>query len=111
MRKPINERFAEFHADNPHVYRELRRLSFELLDAGNEVISMAMLFEHLRFSHLTSRDRSSEFKLDNSYRAYYARLLMEREARLQGRFRLRELTALQRHEDGVFTPHGQGVAA
>lgn len=87
----IEERFEEFHAANPGVYLELRRLSLRLVDAGQTRFGIATVYEALRYSQLQTYGDS--FKLNNSYRALYARLLMEQEPRLAGVFETRQLRA------------------
>ena len=51
-----------------------------------------MLFEVLRWDHLM-RTNAQDFKLNNNYTAYYARLIMETETDLRGIFQTRELRA------------------
>ncbi len=82
------ERFEEFHRENPHVYERLRYMSLELVANGHSRIGMGMLFEVLRWSAMTTRD--GDFKLNNNYRAFYSRMLMENEPELRDVFELRE---------------------
>ena len=86
---PLDEQFKAFHAANPHVYEHLRTLA---LNARRKdiTVGIAMLFEVLRWQYLmATSDASSEFKLNNNYRAFYARLLMEQEPELAGYFETR----------------------
>ena len=94
-RLTLEQRFAKFHAENPNVYVELRRLALELVDVGHERISIARLFEVLRWQHSLRTTDESGFKLNNSYRSRYSRLLMDREARLAGKFEVRELHTVE----------------
>jgi len=92
--KSLEEKFEAFHGANPEVYAKLRELAFELKSRGVERYGMAGLFEVLRYeSALQTVDAETgeapEFKLNNSYRSFYARLLMEREPALAGFFELR----------------------
>ena len=84
------EKFEEFHRDNPHVYRELRQLALDLVELGHERIGIGMLFEVLRWKRAL-RTTDDDFKLNNNYRARYARLLMEMEPRLAGKFEIRQI--------------------
>lgn len=84
------EKFEEFHRENPHVYRELRQLALDLVEFGHERIGIGMLFEVLRWQRAL-RTTDDDFKLNNNYRARYARLLMEREPRLAGKFEIRQI--------------------
>jgi hypothetical protein len=88
----LEQQFEAFHAENPHVYEMLRRLSLDAARLGRR-IGIGMLFEVLRWqSAMTTTDEASEFKLNNNYRAFYARLLMEREPELQEYFETRTQT-------------------
>lgn len=86
--RTIREAFERFHADNPHVYTALVRLARQARRAGLRRVGMKMLFEVLRWDHAI-RTEGDEFKLNNNYHAYYARLVMEQEADLAGMFLLR----------------------
>jgi hypothetical protein len=88
--KTIREAFLRFHHDNPHVYRELVTLARRARRAGADRIGIGMLFEVLRWRH-TLRTGGDDFKLNNNYRSYYARLIMAHEADLEGVFELRRL--------------------
>lgn len=84
----LRERFAIFHARNPHVYEALRSLALRMRHKGIKRYSIAGLFEILRYDY-TMQTQGDEFKLSNSHRAFYARLLMEQEPQLEGFFELR----------------------
>lgn len=88
----IQERFAAFHAANPHVYDRLRRLALELVRAGHKRIGIGMLFEVVRWSAMTTRG-DDVYKLNNNHRSRYARLLVDNEPELATAFELRDLRA------------------
>lgn len=89
---PYESDFWTFHADNPQVYTRLVSLARRLVERGHSTIGIGMLFEVLRWHHaMTTNDAASDFKLNNNYRALYARLIMTREGDLDGVFRTREL--------------------
>jgi hypothetical protein len=74
-RTPIERRFLRFHAHNPRVFDELRARAVALHKAGRRRIGIALIFEAMRYSALV--DTTGEpFKLDNSFRSLYARLLV-----------------------------------
>lgn len=77
-----------FHRENPQVYQHLRALALALLDSGQPHHSIKGLFEVLRYN-AKLRTNGTPYKLDNNYTAFYARLLMLREPRLDGFFYLR----------------------
>ena len=85
---PIDVRFLQFHLANPHVYDKLVELSVFAKRSGAKKIGIALLFERLRWFSMfeTSGDM---FKLNNDYRALYARMLMKNEPELHGFFEVR----------------------
>jgi hypothetical protein len=84
----VLDAFEAFHATNPHVYRALVQLARDLKNRGHERIGIGMLFEVLRWqAALVTSD--SGFKLNNSYRAYYARHIMDTVPELDGIFETR----------------------
>lgn len=88
------KKFFEFHQQNPAVY-EVVRLARMTRAAGYPQYGIGALWEVARW-HINMRTVGDEFKLNNNYRAYYARYIMSREPDLRGFFNLREL----RHEKG-----------
>lgn len=85
-------RFAEYHARNPKVYETLRRFALDAKWAGRDRLSINMLFERARW-FTAVEGQGDPFKLNNSYRAYYARLLMTQEPDLRGFFETRKARA------------------
>lgn len=83
------QRFEEFHEANPHVYTTLTRLAREWVAAtGRHHLGISVLFERARWD-LAIATNSADFKLNNNYRAFYARLIMWRETDLAALFDLR----------------------
>ena len=82
-------KFKKFHADNPAVYDMLVRLAREWVTAtGRRKLGMKALFERARWE-IALRTSDPDYKLNNYYTAYYARLIMLREHDLDGLFDLR----------------------
>lgn len=89
-RPTITDRFLAFHADNPGFYRNLVRFARELrAETGAERIGIQALIERARWDHLLVT-RSLDFKVNNDYAAFYARLLMQQEPDLAGAFETRK---------------------
>lgn len=86
----LEERFMAFHVENPHVYDELRRLALDLKRKGVTRYGIAGLFEVLRYDSALATGGDA-FKLNNSFRSFYARLLMDNEPRLRDFFELRTM--------------------
>ncbi len=88
----LQERFEQFHAENSHVYHSLVALAKSWKSKGHDHASIAMFYEVLRYEYgLTITP--ADFKLNNSYRSRYARMIMANEPDLAGFFDLRELKA------------------
>jgi len=73
----LAERFAAFHAANPHVADALEHLAEQWLAAGHSRVGMKALVERLRWES-GIRTAGDAYVLNNSYTAFYARLLIER---------------------------------
>jgi hypothetical protein len=85
-------RFAEFHRENPHVYRAFERFACEALRSGHRVGAKA-IWERMRW-HLfmeTSEGRDGGYRLNNNLTAYYARELMRRRPEFAGFFEIRRV--------------------
>ena len=87
----IEQAFWEFHREHPWVYRELVRLSRELIRRGYDRFGIATVYEVCRWRSMMDELPGQGFKLNNNYRAYYARLMMQRESDLRGAFVTRRL--------------------
>lgn len=88
----IEAAFWQFHSANPHVYLRLVKLARQLVARGHRRIGIGMLFEVLRWHHaMTTEGDADGFKLNNNYRALYARLIMDREPDLREVFEIRRL--------------------
>lgn len=80
-------RWILFHRTNPHVAKEILRRARLLKAAGHTRIGIALIVEAMRYDYaLKTADPSSQFKLSNDYRAYYARYIMEIAGDLRGFF-------------------------
>jgi hypothetical protein len=89
----ISERFENFHRDNPHVYRTLVRLAREWVNStGARKLGIKSLYEVARW-RLAIETSDPEYRLNNSFTAYYARLLMAENRDLDGLFDLRTSAA------------------
>lgn len=84
--------FAEYHADNPKVYGLLRRFALEARRAGRDRLSINLLFERVRW-YTDVETVGDSFKVNNTFRAWYARLLMAEEPELAECFETRKAKA------------------
>lgn len=72
---PLEVQFRQFHQLNPHVYTALVKLSRWCRARGWRRGSINLLFERLRWEYAV-QTHGDEYRLNNNYRAFYARLLM-----------------------------------
>jgi hypothetical protein len=89
----IVREFREFHLEHPEVYNELVKLARTWQANGSDKLGIATLFEVLRWNSHLNPQRTGGYKLNNNYRALYARKIMEQESDLNGLFEIRERTA------------------
>ncbi len=88
----IEERFAAFHQDNPQVYQELVKLARTWRGRHpNRKVGIELLFAVCRWQRAMKTIDEAAYKLNNSYRSRYARLIMASEPDLVDLFELREL--------------------
>ncbi len=74
-RPTIDERFAQFHAANPHVFARMLSIAQQQRASGVRRISAKALWEQLRAT--LSLESGTRYKLDNSLVSRYADLLLE----------------------------------
>ena len=82
--------FRKFHHTNPHVYKALKRLCLQVRRSGVSRFGIRTVWERLRWYAEFETTRRDEWKLNNNYTKYYARLLMQNEPELADLFEVRE---------------------
>lgn len=88
-------RFDEFHRANPDVYRTLVRLAREWVNStGRSKVGIGALYEVARWQ-IAIATNDPDFKLNNDFRAYFARMIMTQEPDLADLFELRRSKADQ----------------
>lgn len=94
----LEQNFNRYHRENPQVYRMMVRLAREWRRRrGDQPCGIGMLFETARW-HLNTAGDGEPLALNNNYRAFYARLIMDTEPDLAGIFELRR----QRYDREAF---------
>lgn len=88
----LAERFAAFHAANPHVADALEALAAQWLAAGNRRLGAKALVERLRWES-GLRTQGEAYRINNSHVSFYARLLIERHPEWADAIETRELRA------------------
>lgn len=83
------ERFRRFHEANPHVYAAVVHFARVMRGKGAVRGSIWLIFNRLRWEYAI-QTRGDAFRLNNNLTPFYSRLVMEREADLDGFFETRE---------------------
>lgn len=86
----IQERFEAFHAANPWVYRAFERLTADALEHGHARVGIGMFTEVIRWQY-GRRTEGEPFKINNTHRSRYVRLLIANHPEWAGVFETREL--------------------
>ena len=84
----IEKRFFQFHDENPHVYKEFERRALLLINKGRNHFGAKAIFEAMRFDWAATTT-DEEFKLNNNYTAYYARIFEDKHPDYVGFFEMR----------------------
>ena len=86
---PLEEAALDFHRRNPHVLQEIAKVCLRVQRAGRRRWSINAAFEVIRYNADITTDHRT-FKLNNNYRAFYARWLMRDVVELRGFFSTRD---------------------
>ena len=85
-------RFLEFHRKNPKVYALLVEYALRAKQRGYRTYGIGALWELVRWNQNELFPHNvTEPKMNNNYRSFYARMIMQQEPDLEGFFHLREL--------------------
>lgn len=83
------QRAAEFHAANPGVYKTLVFYARQAKGYGRGRIGIELLWNRMRWDYMVKTDHDGDFKMNQNYKAWYARLIMQQEPDLEGIFETR----------------------
>lgn len=89
----IQQRFEEFHQNNPNIYKLIMQFVQEARRRGFRHYSIKGIFERVRWHMNIETNSQEEFKLNNNYTSRYVRMIEQNHPELAGFFRTRELTA------------------
>ncbi|ONI83469.1 hypothetical protein ALI22I_33755 [Saccharothrix sp. ALI-22-I] len=92
MQQTIQQRFEQFHLDNPEVLETLERLAVEWFEAGKRKLGVKMLWERMRWER-SKAVAPGTFALNDIYTSRYARELVSRHPEWAPYIELRELRA------------------
>lgn len=83
--------FLRFHSENPVVWDLFRRFARDAAGAGREHYSANAIFERIRWYLDVEIKSDREVKLNNNFRAYYARMFSATHSDAADLFRTRTL--------------------
>lgn len=83
------QRFEKFHSENPHVYSLLVMLARRWMKStGQHKLGIRTLWERMRWE-LQVTTSAEDYRLNDHYTSFYARLIANQEADLTHLFELR----------------------
>lgn len=88
--RSLDDRFWAFHEANPWVLDALVVLADDMRAQGRSRIGIGMLFEVLRWHSYRATD-GDDYRLNNSYRSRYVRLIQAARPDLADMFETRQL--------------------
>jgi hypothetical protein len=88
----IQQKFEAFHRLNPWVLSQLEQMTAECAAKGWRQIGIGMLFELLRWRY-GQATQGDTFRLNNSYRSRYVRLLIKQHPEWAHLYEVRALRA------------------
>lgn len=81
--------FKAFDENNPHVYRLFVRFAKEAIARGRRNLSVALIVERIRWETMVTTQAPDGFKINNNFRAAYARKFEQDHPEFKGFFRTR----------------------
>jgi hypothetical protein len=88
----IQERFEQFHANNPWVYDALEALTADWLTRGHRRVGIKQMFEVVRWQYGRATEGDA-FKCNNDFTSRYARALLDAHPEWADAIETRELRA------------------
>lgn len=83
-----DEDFWNYHKENPHIYEAFKSQTIEVIKRGFKNFSADFIVHVLRWE-TTVKAKHDEYKINNNYRSYYARLFIRDHPQYKGFFRFR----------------------
>jgi hypothetical protein len=78
QRPGIVARFREFDSANPGVWELFERFALQAIATGRRRLSASLITERIRWEIYVATVSDDGFKLNNDFRAFYARKFMKR---------------------------------
>jgi len=88
--KNLDQKFNEYHTQNPNVYDLFKRYSIQLKESGHKHYGAKTIMERIRW-HIDVESKGDKFKINNNYTSRYVRMLVAEIPAFAEFFRTREL--------------------
>ena len=69
---PKQAKFERYHAENPEIWEEFKKLCFDLIRAGRRHYSADGILHAIRFNTVIRGGK--DFKINNNYSSMYSRM-------------------------------------
>ena len=86
----MREQVKAYHKEHPEIFRLFVMYTFQMIDSGKKNYSVSSIWERIRWHKDAGSDGETQFKINNNYRAFYARAFMERYPLHKGFFHTRK---------------------
>jgi len=86
----IREGFEVFHKRNPHVFSAFEKEVFKAIERGRSKLSAKLIINWIRWNEFL-RTSDDNFRINDAYQSYYARLFVEKHPEHKGIFEFRKL--------------------
>jgi hypothetical protein len=87
------DQFIDHHRKNPEIWREFERFALRAIRAGRQRLGAKAIMERVRWE--TEVEGGVDWKCNNSYTAYYARMLTAKYPEAKGLFEFRTVKGLK----------------
>lgn len=88
--KSIRDGFIEFNNKNPHIYKAFEQQVNLAISKGRKKLSCKLIINWIRWNEFIETT-GKNFKLDDAYQSYYARLYVQLNPKHKNLFTFRKL--------------------
>lgn len=86
----IRDGFNLFHSENPHIFKSFEKAALRAIGRGRKKLSAKLIINWIRWNELF-RTSDLNFKINDAYQSYYARLFVQIHPKHSGVFEFRKL--------------------
>lgn len=102
----IREGFKKFHSENPHIYSAFESQALRAIAKGRKKISAKLIINWIRW-HEYLETTDVNYKINDAYQSYYARLFTEKHPAHKDVFEFRKLRNEEQSPYVIVGEHGQ----